>query len=558
MRKCPELDNYQSPSNAAYQSIFAWRVERLVEIEADAELEAALRVHYRTHPWDFINDWGVTFDPRNLERDLLAMIPMRLWPKQTEYLKWIYGSWRQQRRGLVEKSRDCGVTWLSAGFAGTMWLFWPEFTCRFGSRKEDLVDRRGDMDSIFEKLWYFLSNVPPVFKPEGFSERCRAHMRIINPANGAAVTGEAGDDIGRGGRTSLAFIDEAAFIDHQQQVDNALSQTTNCQIDISTPNGTGNSFYNKRQKFNNTDRLFIFDWRDDPRKDEAWYERQREELDDVTVAQEIDRDYEASQEDAFIPAKWIKAAIDAHLRLGFEPEGIRITGFDPADVGDAKGIVNRHGSVFTEAEQKKTGDITHALHWAYEHADKHRADALVYDGDGMGAPVIKVSLEGKAVGRYKVLAFHGSGGVKNPGRGVKRGKPPRQGDKPNIDKYLNFRAQAWSWLRDRFEKTFEAIQQAEAGHIVRADPDDLVSIDSQCKDLHVLVAELSRPKRIYSRNGKIQVEAKSDMKRRGVDSPNLADAAVMAMSEDKPQIQNEKAIVTTSPLRNDGTSWMAA
>ena len=37
---------------------------------------------------------------------------------------------------------------------------------------------------------------------------------------------------------------------------------------------------------------------------------------------------------AFIPAKWVAAAIGAHLKLGFSGEGLRVTGFDP-DVGDA-------------------------------------------------------------------------------------------------------------------------------------------------------------------------------------------------------------------------------
>jgi hypothetical protein len=35
-------------------------------------------------------------------------------------------------------------------------------------------------------------------------------------------------------------------------------------------------------------------------------------------AQEVDRDYAASVDRVIIPAKWLKAAIDAHIRLGFE------------------------------------------------------------------------------------------------------------------------------------------------------------------------------------------------------------------------------------------------
>jgi phage terminase large subunit len=48
-----------------------------------------------------------------------------------------------------------------------------------------------------------------------------------------------------------------------------------------------------------------------------------------------------------------------------------------------------------------------------------------------------------------------------------------------------------------------------------------------------LQAELSRPRRIWTKNGKIQVESKKEMKSRGVASPGLFDAAVIAFSEHK-------------------------
>ena len=318
--------------NPDYQAIFAKRAGKLEQLRADPALLAAVKVHYASNPWDFVSDWGVTFDPRNVERELLSTVPFVLWDKQRDYMKWVYAKWKGGERGLVEKSRDCGVTWLSVGFAVSMWLFHPGFVTGFGSRKQDLVDKIGDDKSIFEKLRFFIDYVPKEFMPVGWDKRlCSSSMRITNPDTQAHLIGELGDEIGRGGRTSIYFVDEAAFIEHQERVDAALSQNTNCQIDISTPNGNGNLFYRKRQRFEGTGRIFIFDWRDDPRKDQKWYDKQVEEQDEITVAQEIDRDYNASQEDSFIPAKWVQSAIDAHLRLGFVPSGLRTTGFDPAD-----------------------------------------------------------------------------------------------------------------------------------------------------------------------------------------------------------------------------------
>jgi len=522
-----EID-YRNPD---YTPIFAARARLLKKIRSDPALLTALKVHYATNPWDFVSDWGMTFDPRNIEKDLIPSMPFVLWEKQRDYLHWLYDKWRSGERGLAEKSRDCGVTWLSVGFAVSMWCFVPGFTTGFGSRKEELVDKRGDSKSIFEKVRFFIENIPIEFMPPSYDPRtCSAHMRIVNPDTEAAIIGECGDEIGRGGRTSIYLVDEAAFIEHQDKVDAALSQNTNCQVDISTPNGNGNAFYKKRQRFNGTSRIFIFDWRDDPRKDDAWYAKQQAEQDEVVVAQEIDRDYNASSEDAFIPAKWVSACIDAHKVLGFSPVGIRASFFDPADVGDAKAMVNRYGSVVMEAKQKKKGDITDAIPWAFDTADSFRADVLGYDGDGMGSPTMKLALQHRAAGRMRIEAYHGSG-EKFEGEAKYGGGDPKDDQlKTNDDTFVNYRAQTWTWLRDRCHNTYDAVNLAKSGKMINVDPETLFSISTECEDWADLQAELSRPKRIFTPNGKIKVEAKEAMRARGVDSPNLGDACVGAMS----------------------------
>jgi len=72
------------------------------------------------------------------------------------------------------------------------------------------------------------------------------HMRINFPATGASISGEAGDGIGRGDRSSLFFVDESAFLERPELVEASLSQTTNCRIDVSTPHGMANPFAEKR------------------------------------------------------------------------------------------------------------------------------------------------------------------------------------------------------------------------------------------------------------------------------------------------------------------------
>lgn len=534
--------------NPDYTAVFKHRAEVLSKIRANSEQIPALKTYYRDNPHSFVSDWGLTYDPRNLEKGFLSIIPMVCWPRQVDYIKWVHSRWREGKRGLCEKSRDCGVSWLSVGFAVSMWLFHEGFAVGFGSRKEELVDRKGDPKSIFDKIRFFLEYLPVEFLPVGWNERLHSsHMKVVNPENRSTITGEAGDNMGRGGRTSVYFVDEAAFVEHQDFVDAALSQTTNCQIDISTPNGPGNSFARKRIKFNNSDRLFIFDWRDDPRKTQEWYDDLPDEYDEITIAQEVDRDYNASAEDAFIPAKWVNAAIDAHIRLGIEPIGSRVVGFDPADVGDERAAIVRKGPIITEAVSRSSGDITDAIPWVFEIAEDNRADAIAYDADGMGAPVMKVALTQRALNRMKVIAYHGSAGVMNPGQeyGKERqtvSKKVKPGDKrdeilhsglalkTNEDQFLNFRSQTWTWARDRFEATYHAVQRAIEGKLVNIDPDKLISISSKCEKVNELKAELSSPKRLWTATGKVKVESKADMKKRGVLSPNLADGAIISLA----------------------------
>ena len=501
-------------ANPNYTEVLIKRANKLKLLRRDPRLMEAAKIHYKHHPWDFMNDWGMTFDPRNIERDLPPTMPFVLFPKQIEFVKWLHDRWLNGERGLVEKSRDAGATWLTCGYAVTMFLFYPGFTAGFGSRKEALVDKKGDPKCIFEKIRPFINLLPKEFKPKGFDHKVHSKfMQMENPENGASITGEVGDDIGRGARMSLYVVDEAAFIRNQESTDAALSQTTNCQIDLSTPNGNGNLFYKKRHKGRIP--VFTMRWTDDPRKDQVWYDKQVREQDEVTVAQEIDIDYNASVEGIFIPSKWVQASLDAHKVLGFDAEGIDVVSFDPADVGDARAVGHRRGSVVLEAKSKKDGDITDAMPWAFELANDVKCDAFIYDADGMGAPSMKLYLKTASQGKkMNIIPYHGGAGVYEPDELYKE-------DKTNKDRFANRRAQTWMLVRDRFEKTYQAVVKRKF-----TDPSELISISSDCAEHEDLMSELSRPLRQYDGTGKIKVESKQDMAKRGVSSPNLADEMI--------------------------------
>ena len=68
--------------NPDYKQVFEWRIENLVRLRKKPNAIAGMRAYYKENPAQFIIDWGVTFDPRNVEVGLPTLMPFFLFPKQ--------------------------------------------------------------------------------------------------------------------------------------------------------------------------------------------------------------------------------------------------------------------------------------------------------------------------------------------------------------------------------------------------------------------------------------------------------------------------------------------
>jgi hypothetical protein len=504
--------------NPDYKAVFEWRIERLQDIRARPGVLPALKTYYRDNPAQFIIDWGMTFDPRNVERGLPAQIPFLLFPKQEEWIVWFLERWKAQEPGITEKTRDMGMSWLTVALADTVCLFNQGVVVGFGSRKEEYVDKIGSPKSLFWKARQFMSLLPAEFRGSWDVGSHAPHMRIVFPDSGSVITGESGDGIGRGDRSSFYIVDESAFLERPQLVDASLSATTNCRQDISTPNGMGNPFAQKRHS--GKIKVFTFHWRDDPRKDDAWYARQREFLDPVTVAQEIDINYAASAEGVLIPSEWVQAAIGAHRKLGIEPTGSRRGALDVADEGkDKNAFAGRHGFLldYVKSWSGKGSDIFSTVERAMSICDERGYTSFDYDADGLGAGVRGdarvINEQRSAAGKFPVRdePFRGSGAVDDPeGEMVKERK--------NKDFFANAKAQAWWALRLRFQAVYRAVVEQ-----MPYNPDDIISIDPDLEELVPLTMELSQPTYTVNTVGKIVIDKAPE----GTMSPNLADAVMI-------------------------------
>jgi len=532
--------------NPDYDAIFAHRLMVLDRIRSDARPDivvADMKALYRDYPAQMIVDWGVTVDPRNVDRGLPAVLPFILFDRQVEFIDYVLDRWRKRQNGLVEKSRDMGISWCFMSLACVLALLYDDMAIGVGSRKWELVDDLGNMDPLLPKGRMFLKFLPREFRG-GWDERKHTKEgQIIIPETRGLIDGEAGDDIGRGGRKGIYGVDEAAHLLHPEATDAALANNTNCKIEFSSVKGMSNPF--ARRAHDGSVDKFVFDWRQDPRKDQAWYDAYLAKYGATITAQEVDRNYSASVDGVIIPGLWVQAAIDAHIKLNITPSGIRWGGLDVNDLGKDKcALACRHGILLEHVEEwpgSDAGDLTATTERAFRLSDVHHLRGFSYDTDGMGvgvrgpARIANARRVEQGLKRLSVLPFRGSASgeaLYMPDSFV-RGEDGRPLDRTNKDYFQNHKAQSYTSLRFKFLQTYRAVVKGwtvvQPGTKIAkgenaVDADDIISLSSKIPCLPQLTAELSQPVYKESQTGKLMVDKTPELMK----SPNLADAVNMS------------------------------
>lgn len=540
-----------------YAAVFQRRADKLKQIRANPSVLPGFKDYYKTRPVQFINDWCITYDPRkatSTDPNDAPTMPFVLFPKQREFIEFLYALVQEQAPGLIEKSRDVGATWCGVAFSVWLWLFWDGAAVGWGSRKQELVDQLGDPKSIFEKIRQTIDWLPREFLPAGFVKRQHmTRMRLINPENGASIVGEIGDEIGRGGRTLIYFKDESAHYEHPESIEAALSANTNIQVDISSVNGLGNVFHRRREagevweasKTLAHDRanVFIFDWSDNPLKSREWYDQERSRFEREGLAhvfaQEVDRDYSGAVTGVIIPSKYVRACLDAHKKIEGMENGRWRASIDPADeggdkhaAGAVKGVVLKMADHWGEGD---TGQTTRrCVGWFRGLVTAGGSLQIQYDAPGVGAGVkseanrLRELPDSDPERLPKGMIFVPWNGGGHDGTSVLNPDDPVEPDDPetptNSEMFANVKAQAWWALRRRCEKTYQVLEQG-----LYYPPDELFSIDTAALGPAVaaeLQKQLSQPVR---KQNLVSTKLTVDKKPPGTKSPNLADMTVMVM-----------------------------
>lgn len=268
----------------------------------------------------FINNFGFTFSPKTDPKHL----PFILFDYQENAIQWLVDKIEGKHDGLIEKSREMGMTWLIfVAVPLYYWLFRDGINILVGSYKESLVDDRTD-DSIFGKIDYFIRGLPTWMLPRGFkTDKHRQKLKLVNPANNNLISGDTmNPNFGRGSRKTAVLFDELGFWDYAKDAWESCSDTTECRIANSTPHGYD---YYAQLKESGMAVLSLL-WKLHPLKDQAWYEYEKQRRTAEELAQEVDMSYSKSQEGRVYP-EWNEDNIEKGY-FPYDPDLSLYVGWD--------------------------------------------------------------------------------------------------------------------------------------------------------------------------------------------------------------------------------------
>jgi phage terminase large subunit len=508
------------------------RERRLAWMRADRERRVpALLTYYSKHIPQWIAEWITTHDPRLKEKT----IPFALFPRQVSMIEAMLESYRAQAPLSIVKARDSGASWVACCLLVALAIFEEGFTAIIGSQLEIKIDQSGTTGTLFHKIRLALESLPEEFRGGWTLKGGSANMRVWWP-NGSTIQGEAGEAIGRGGRASIVCLDEYAHLMHPDAIDKALMATSDCKWYISSVNGTDNPFATRVRE--GKTRVFLYTWKDDPRKTDEWAAQKIAADGQRKFDQEYGCDFAAGNVDQMFPQAHLDAALDAHVKLGLEPTGRLYGALDVGNGGDPSAFCVVKGSVCIHMEVwPSSSNLVKEVRRAFTIADRFGLTEFCADTVGVGAGIEGIvgqlnaertapDERGRPKGtRITVHSFKGSEGPLRPE------KPATPGSKVKAkDWYPNKKSQSYDNLRYRFALTYQVLQ----GDRDHNNSHHYISISSEipAEARNQLMLELAQITAEESPGGKLQVDKYGD----GA-SPNASDSLAMATAPRKMPMQ---------------------
>lgn len=518
------------------------RLDLLRACRDSPELQRQELERMRSNPAYFFNNYIYMQDPRVG----LTTLPFELFPFQERMVEFIDTCYREQRSGIIKKSRDMGASVICIGYGLLHWLTEMGAQIAYGSRKEVYVHKIFDMDSLLEKARFIILHLPDWMVPPAYRERRHFnHMNIINPSNGAQLKGEGGDELGRGGRASIFFADEFAYVRRQEASHQSLSGTTDCVIYLSTSAGPNTYFFEleRRQVYN----VLSLPWYHDPRKvdDPAtagnplapsqWKRSKMETLSTHGFAREYACDDSHALESILIPPEWVASATRVDIKA--DPLDITVAGLDlSTNIGrDSTVLVIRQGPVVRKIHVWPDGATMEQVAIdAVDICTQYDVMQLAYDRSGIGSSMAGELRKLRDDIKFRIAPVNNS---KRPSATRYRDSPAQ----PAARRFKNVVTEMWWCLRLRCEMS----NRIRLGLPGEREDAILIPDDSRLR------RELASREIFETSNGLISINEKGGFK-----SPDYADAlALCEVPYREPKKKKPRPLASAVPSKRTGGAW---
>ena len=273
--------------------------------------------------------------------------------------------------------------------------------------------------------------------------------------------------------------------------------------------GTG-FFYDSHTRLADQWRVFHVACKDSPRVSPEFIEEMKLRYGEDSNAYRVRvlGEFPRSDDDTIISLDLAEGASTRDVQGN--PKAPVVWGLDVARFGaDRSALVRRQGNVVFDIKTWRNLDLMQlcgAVKAEFDISDP-KPESIMVDSIGMGAGVSD---------RLRELGL--------PVLGI------NVSESPSIGNYRNLRAELWYRARDWLAKRDCKIPK---------DP--------------TLIAELTSVRYLFTSDGKAQVESKEKMKKRGIDSPDIADAFCLTFAAPEAGFVNGSSLTWNKPIRRSLT-----
>ena len=445
-------------------------------------------------------------DPVKFVREVLGATPL---PYQAEFLQAIADG---ERKMSVRSGHGTGKS-TSASWA----MLWYVLL-RFPNKVVVTAPTSGQLfDALFAELKRWINELPPQLKPMLTVKSDRVELAaapseaFISARTSRAETPEA--LAGVHSENVLLVVDEASGVPEKvfEAAAGSMSGHAATTILLSNPTRSSGTFFESQTRLSGSYWTRRWSCVDSPLVSDEFVDEMRLRYGEESNAFRIRvlGEFPLADDDTIIPFHLVEAATQRDIELDEDAQAV--WGLDVARFGSDKTVLaKRQGNVITEVNGWQGLDLMQTVGRVkaeYDGLPSHlRPREIMVDVIGMG---------GGVVDRLRELNV--------PVRGINVAESPSMGDT-----YTNLRAELWFRMRGWLEQRGAKLPKNEQ-----------------------LIAELTSIRYSFASSGKMKAEGKDDMRKRGLSSPDYADAVCLTLASDAATALGGKASTWGKPLRRN-------